>query len=100
MTIVTQRTVTCDWKNCKNNAGQSAPFVVSFVVEEVESGRVPKPAGVDQFLILINNGIALTFCCPLHASLFFLPIGYEVLAKKVIEFPAPKNPASGPEEGA
>lgn len=92
MTIVTQRTVTCDWKNCKNNAGQSGPFVISFIVEEVESGRTPRPSGVDQFVILNSNGTALTFCGPLHASLFFLPIGYEIVGKKVVEFPAPENP--------
>ena len=77
-------TIACDYSEC--GAGQNGPVVVSFIQEEIKKGN-PAPTELAGFLILELNGQKLAFCGKLHAAKTFLPAGYDIVAKKVVEFP-------------
>ena len=87
MAVETTIKITCDYHDCKNNASQNAPAVVSYVKENVENGSAPLPEEAKYVVVLQHLGQVKTFCGQLHAAMYFLPVGYEVLRKKVVEFP-------------
>lgn len=77
-------TICCDYSEC--GAGQNGPFVVQFNQEDIKAGK-PAPPELSSFIILELNGQKLAFCGKLHAAKTFLPAGYDIVAKKVVEFP-------------
>ena len=87
MAIETTIKIICDYPECKNNASQNGPAVVSYVKERVEQGADPLPEEAQYVVLLQYQGHTKTFCGQHHAALYFLPPGYEVLKKKVVEFP-------------
>ena len=88
-------TVTCDYPKCK--AGQNGARTVQWISEEVKAGQ-PLPEGADEFISLNLNGQVLAFCGRLDAARFFLPDGFEIQAKKIVEFPDNGNfPKTEPE---
>lgn len=87
MAIETTIKITCDYHDCKNNASQNAPAVVKYIKERVEQGADQLPEEAKYVVILQHMGQTKTFCGQLHAAMYFLPVGYEVLRKKVVEFP-------------
>lgn len=87
MAIETTIQITCDYQDCKNNASQNAPAVVKYIKERVEQGVDQLPEEAKYVVLLQHMGQTKTFCGQLHAAMYFLPPGYEVLRKKVVEFP-------------
>jgi hypothetical protein len=89
MGLSKQITVICDYSGCKENNGN--PAVLSWNETAVANGQAEAPE-LSKYLVLFNQGTRLfSFCCQLHASMYFLPPGYEALQKKIVEM-ASKNP--------
>jgi hypothetical protein len=64
---------------------------VSWAIEDVKSGAIPIPEEATKFVTLDLNGQKLAFCGRMHAAKFFLPETYEIVQKKIVEFPNPVN---------
>jgi len=84
MSVQNTTRISCDYPECKG--GQSGPVVVQFNQEEIKAGK-PAPTELAEFIILEMNGQKLAFCGKLHASKTFLPAGYDIVPKKIVEFP-------------
>lgn len=82
-------TVTCDYSGCRENSGH--PQVLIWNETDVEHGKIQPPELAKYLVLLTHNQTLKSFCCQLHASMYFLPPGYESTQKKIIDFP-PKNP--------
>lgn len=84
----------CDYSECSLGANDQ-PVCVSWCSEDVQSGLVPIPDEAKKFVTLELNGKKLAFCGRLHTAKFFLPETYEIVQKKIIEFPNPLNGQEG-----
>ena len=82
--------IKCDYPECSLGPNDK-PVCVSWSLEDVQAGRSPVPDEAAKFVTLDLNGQKLAFCGRLHAAKFFLPGTYEIVQKKVIEFPNPVN---------
>ena len=82
MGIQTTITVTCDYSECR--AVQNKPSVVQYVKELVESGKEPWPEEAKYLVLFNEKGVQKSFCCQLHAAMYFLPPGYEAKQKAVV----------------
>lgn len=98
MGIEQQITVSCDYKDCR--VDKSGRFMVQYNPDRVNQGLDPQPEGVSDGIILTINSRQFFFCSKLHASLFFLPPGYECKQKRIVEFPVAPTPTEpNPENG-
>jgi hypothetical protein len=76
-------TVACDLKGCKQ-------IPLTWNETDVNAGRTAAPEEAKYVVLLNVNGEPKSFCCQLHAAAHFLPPGYEMKQKQVIELPKPK----------
>lgn len=76
--------VTCDYPECK--AGQNGnPVVYSWCKDDVEAGRAQAPPEAQYLVIFNQGGVTKSFCCQLHAAMYFLPPGYRIEQEPVVD---------------
>lgn len=80
----------CDYADCKDL--QNKRSMVSWCVEDIQSGVQPVPESAKTFVTLDLNGNKLAFCSRIHCAKFFAPASHDVVPKKdvVVDFP-PQN---------
>jgi hypothetical protein len=61
---------------------------VSWIKEDVESGQVPAPEEGLYLVLFQQMGVTKSFCGQYHAAMYFMPPGYDVTKKKVVQVPA------------
>lgn len=79
MGVITTVRIICDYFECKR--GQNGPAVIQWIDTEQQ------PVEANDFVLMNMGNKSVAFCSKLHASMFFVPPAYEVVMKKVIEFP-------------
>ena len=95
MGVRTTLTITCDYSECKGR--QNGPSVIEWVQEDIKAGA-PLPPAAASIVSMDLNGTKLAFCKLLCAARFFAPPGFEVVQKKVIDFPDNGNFPGEPDE--
>lgn len=83
MGVTTTIKIICDYPECKG--GQNGPSEIKWINEEIKAGKQAPPEA-SEVISFDLNGVKLAFCGRLHTSAFFLPPGFEIKAKKVVEF--------------
>lgn len=78
MGLRTTKTFTCDYLGCKT------PHL-TVVEEDINAGRTPMPEEMQYLVPLTYKNELKIFCGQLHASLFFLPPGYDPPQRKKVE---------------
>lgn len=95
--------IKCDYKDCKN--GKGSPTVMTWNESLVGAGKAEAPEESKYLVFSSHNGDPKTFCCQLCAASHFLPLGYDIIRKKVetlpvsvVDGPVGQPDGAGPEE--
>ena len=71
--------ITCDFVGCDPRQ------VLQWCNEDVNQGKAQFPEAGKSVITLELNGAKLAFCGRLHAASFFLPAGFDIVPKKVVD---------------